>query len=89
MNEIIAEMNNKKKIEDDNNEMHGFKRGLDAEKIIGTADDNGILMYLMQWWVKAIPYSPIFRSIETDWLNDDFVILLAQERNRCSWSSIL
>ncbi|EZA47361.1 Chromobox protein-like protein [Ooceraea biroi] len=33
--------------------MHGFRRGLDAEKIIGAADDNGVLMYLMQWWVKV------------------------------------
>ncbi|KAH0950708.1 hypothetical protein HN011_001861 [Eciton burchellii] len=43
-------MNNKKKIAEDNNSrVHGFKRGLDAEKIIGMADDNGVLMYLMQW----------------------------------------
>jgi len=48
-------MNNKKKIAEDNNSrVHGFKRGLDAEKIIGTADDNGVLMYLMQWWVKIL-----------------------------------
>lgn len=47
-------MNNKKKIMEDNNcKMHGFRRGLDADKIIGAADDNGVLMYLMQWWVKA------------------------------------
>ncbi|RLU20738.1 hypothetical protein DMN91_007351 [Ooceraea biroi] len=42
-------MNNKKKIVEDNCKMHGFRRGLDAEKIIGAADDNGVLMYLMQW----------------------------------------
>jgi hypothetical protein len=48
-------MNNKKKIAEDNNSrVHGFKRGLDAEKIIGMADDNGVLMYLMQWWVKIL-----------------------------------
>jgi len=48
-------MNNKKKIAEDNSSrLHGFKRGLDAEKIIGMADDNGVLMYLIQWWVKIL-----------------------------------
>lgn len=31
------------------NQSDGFKRGLEAEKILGSADDNGELMYLMQW----------------------------------------
>ncbi|XP_011257164.1 uncharacterized protein LOC105251798 [Camponotus floridanus] len=50
----LDEMNNKKRvIEDDKNRMiqrtDGFKRGLEADKILGSADDNGELMYLMQW----------------------------------------
>lgn len=35
--------------EDDKNKTDGFKRGLEADKILGSADDNGELMYLMQW----------------------------------------
>jgi len=47
-------MNNKKRvIEDDKSRMiqrtDGFKRGLEADKILGSAEDNGELMYLMQW----------------------------------------
>lgn len=50
----LDEMNNKKRvIEDDKSRMiqrtDGFKRGLEADKILGSADDNGELMYLMQW----------------------------------------
>ncbi|XP_050461581.1 chromobox protein homolog 1-like [Cataglyphis hispanica] len=46
-NKII---NNKKKVpEDDIIRTDGFKRGLEADKILGSADDNGELMYLMQW----------------------------------------
>ena len=46
-------MNNKKKVtEVENGKTCGFKRGLEAERILGSADDdNGELMYLMQWWV--------------------------------------
>lgn len=47
-------MNNQKKVtEDDKIRTDGFKRGLEADKILGSADDNGELMYLMQWWVKT------------------------------------
>ena len=43
-------MNNEERIiEDDKNRTDGFKRGLEADKILGSADDNGELMYLMQW----------------------------------------
>ncbi|XP_072763145.1 chromobox protein homolog 5-like isoform X2 [Anoplolepis gracilipes] len=47
----LDEMNNKKKVtsEEVKNRSDGFKRGLEADKILGSADDNGELMYLMQW----------------------------------------
>lgn len=53
--EHLDEMNNKTKIiEIDEqsklkNITNGFKRGLEADKILGSADNNGELMYLMQW----------------------------------------
>jgi len=34
---------------EDNSREQGFKRGLEADKILGSADDNGKLMYLIQW----------------------------------------
>ncbi|XP_024867512.1 chromobox protein homolog 5-like [Temnothorax curvispinosus] len=41
-------MNNRKRaMEDDDG--RGFERGLEADKILGSADDNGELMYLIQW----------------------------------------
>ncbi|KYN36613.1 Chromobox protein like protein 5, partial [Trachymyrmex septentrionalis] len=33
----------------DDSRVQGFKRELEADKILGSADDNGKLMYLMQW----------------------------------------
>lgn len=48
------EMNREKMIEDDNDRVQGFKRGLEADKILGSADDNGELMYLIQWWVICL-----------------------------------
>ena len=33
----------------DDSRIQGFKRELEADKILGSADDNGKLMYLMQW----------------------------------------
>ncbi|XP_011695330.1 PREDICTED: chromobox protein homolog 1 [Wasmannia auropunctata] len=43
-------MNNKRKtMEDDGSRALGFKRGLEADKILGSANDNGELMYLIQW----------------------------------------
>lgn len=42
-------MNNKRKIAEDNNRVHGFKRALEPDKIIGAADHTGELMFLMQW----------------------------------------
>ncbi|KAM0728277.1 Chromobox protein-like protein 1 [Formica fusca] len=46
----LDEMSNQKKVtEDDKIRTDGFKRGLEADKILGSADDNGELMYLMQW----------------------------------------
>ncbi|KYN05191.1 Chromobox protein like protein 1 [Cyphomyrmex costatus] len=33
----------------DDNSIQGFKRELEVDKILGSADDNGKLMYLMQW----------------------------------------
>ncbi|XP_077279574.1 chromobox protein homolog 5-like [Temnothorax americanus] len=39
--------NGKRAMEDDDD--RGFKRGLEADKILGSADDNGELMYLIQW----------------------------------------
>ncbi|XP_029176865.1 THAP domain-containing protein 2-like [Nylanderia fulva] len=51
----LDEMNNKNNIiEIDeqsklNDRTNGFTRGLEADKILGSADDNGELMYLMQW----------------------------------------
>ena len=48
--EHLDKMSNKKKIiEIYKNRANGFKRGLEADKILGSADDNGELMYLMQW----------------------------------------
>ncbi|KAG5347638.1 CBX5 protein, partial [Acromyrmex charruanus] len=41
--------NNKKKTMEDNDREQGFKRGLEADKILGSAVDNGKLMYLIQW----------------------------------------
>ncbi|KYN15246.1 Chromobox protein like protein 5, partial [Trachymyrmex cornetzi] len=41
--------NNKKKTMEDNSRKQGFKRGLEADKILGSAEDNGKLMYLIQW----------------------------------------
>lgn len=49
---LLDEMNTRKKtMEGDDGKAQGFKRGLEADKILGSADDNGELMYLMQWWV--------------------------------------
>lgn len=46
----LDEMSNRKKaMEDDDSGTQGFKRGLEADKILGSADDNGELMYLIQW----------------------------------------
>lgn len=42
-------MNNRKKAMEDDDKMQGFKRGLEADKILGSANDNGELMYLIQW----------------------------------------
>jgi len=36
-------------MEDNNSRTQGFKRGLEAHRILGSADDNGELMYLIQW----------------------------------------
>ncbi|KAG5325339.1 CBX5 protein, partial [Pseudoatta argentina] len=33
----------------DDSRVQGFKRELEADKILGSADDNGKLMYLIQW----------------------------------------
>lgn len=44
---------NNKVTEEESNKTCGFKRGLEAERILGSADDNGELVYLMQWWVVA------------------------------------
>ncbi|XP_011874432.1 PREDICTED: chromobox protein homolog 5 isoform X1 [Vollenhovia emeryi] len=41
-------MSNKKQATEDD-KVQGFKRGLEADKILGSADDNGDLMYLIQW----------------------------------------
>lgn len=38
-------------MESDDSKAQGFKRGLEADKILGSADNNGELMYLIQWWV--------------------------------------
>lgn len=40
---------NREKIIEDDDRVQGFKRGLEADKILGSADDNGELMYLIQW----------------------------------------
>ncbi|KAL6266976.1 chromobox protein homolog 5 [Pogonomyrmex barbatus] len=42
-------MSNRRKVVEGNSSEQGFKRGLEADKILGSADDNGELMYLMQW----------------------------------------
>jgi len=41
----------KETMENDDDISQGFKRGLEADKILGSADDNGELMYLIQWCV--------------------------------------
>ncbi|KYQ59990.1 Heterochromatin protein 1 [Trachymyrmex zeteki] len=33
----------------DDSRVQGFERELEADKILGSADDNGKLMYLIQW----------------------------------------
>lgn len=43
------EINNTKKTMEDDSRAQGFKRGLEADKILGAADNNGELMYLIQW----------------------------------------
>lgn len=47
-------MNKEKIIENDDDKAQGFERGLEAHKILGSADDNGELMYLIQWWVICL-----------------------------------
>lgn len=46
---MLCPMSNKKKMSEDTNKVHGFKRALEPDKIIGVADLTGELMFLMQW----------------------------------------
>jgi len=50
-------------MENDDDISQGFKRGLEADKILGSADDNGELMYLIQWCVIC---SSIIRSAHSE-----------------------
>ncbi|XP_011157206.1 uncharacterized protein LOC105194151 isoform X1 [Solenopsis invicta] len=46
----LDEMSNRKQtMQADDCRRQGFRRGLEADKILGSADDNGELMYLIQW----------------------------------------
>lgn len=42
-------MSNKTKVTDDATRAHGFQRSLEPDKIIGSANPSGELMYLMKW----------------------------------------
>ncbi|XP_012540386.1 chromobox protein homolog 5 isoform X3 [Monomorium pharaonis] len=45
----LNEMNSRKQTIQADDRPLGFRRGLEADKILGSADDNGELMYLIQW----------------------------------------
>lgn len=63
----LDEMNNKRKTMEEDSRTQGFKRGLEADKILGSADDNGELMYLIQWWViRALVTRNAFNSTEKE-----------------------
>lgn len=82
-------MNNREKmIEDDDDRAQGFRRGLEADKILGSADNNGELMYLIQWWVIFIIRKYIFvgkggqddmsnlKTIKVDWQRTEIILFV-------------
>ncbi|KYN05190.1 Chromobox protein like protein 1 [Cyphomyrmex costatus] len=62
----------------DDSRVQGFQRNLEADKILGTADDNGKLMYLMQW--KGTDVIDIVPASEANVKCPQIVIRFYEER---------